>query len=260
LRSVLVTVVLFVLGSTGVAIAQSPMASYALATPGGMSPQPKGAAANNPWLLGTQVAYKLAGEGDVSQNLLVSGRLIYEIPLNPKGSSGYHLPVMGNVATLVGDAVGGGTAQDSLDRATQALLSTGAGLNLGLYPYRVFHSSANLLGTVFGSAVAKVNTLADGAGTRHTLFMGRFSVGAEYAVGDSTKGHHMTFSLSGVVSVFSRARYQEIFGRNRSVLPSVESTLVLPVKDNVGALLEGVVAPDHVPTGRIGLIVCVEPK
>lgn len=224
------------------------------------APGQKSVAPNNPWLVGAQAGYTLAGNGSLAENMLVSTRLIYELPLDTKISGGIRVPIMGNIASLAETAADEGARQDSLDRATEALLSTAEGLSIGLFPYGQFNQrNANLRGTYFFSAVAKVNTIIDGEGERHSLFQGRFGAGLEYALGKVEQGGRrpLTLSVSGTISVFSKSTYREIFGRDRSSLPSVEGTMILPVKDNVGALLEGVAAPGHVPTGRIGLILSV---
>ena len=70
-------------------------------------------AANNPWALAGQIGYKFAGPGDFADNLLVSGKTIYELPLDYKASRGWHLPIVTNFASLAADVSGGKTKKGS---------------------------------------------------------------------------------------------------------------------------------------------------
>lgn len=241
----------------GPVLAQTPSATVELAT----APAARAFAipADNPWVLGTQLAARFAGEGEFASSLLVGTQIIYDIPLERKGlalTSDFHLPVAANLGAVLG-----GLADDNRDeqlaKSTSALLSQAQGITFGLHPYGTLGASRNVRWTVFGEAGAKVNSLPplDSADTRVELIQGRFAAGLETRIGASdTEARPLTVSAALVGSVFSGRNYRRAFGEDRSNIIAAEFTAILPLQTGTGIVAEAVVADGFRPALRFGIL------
>lgn len=247
-------------GGTGLAaVAASPQSEE------GRSP--RSVASNNEWIVGTQFGVRFIGEGDFADNLLASGLVRYEIPLK---STSFGLPVFSNLGDIAAKSLTG-TKADSLKSAASALLSTAQGMNVGLYPYSVLSNTmwgGDLRITAFGQVVGKVNTLQGrrsltapdtAAKVGHTMLQGRGALGLEFAIGTPDASNParrpLTLSLTTVATTFSGRTYELVFGERKSWIPSIEFSAVVPIRDGAGVLFEGIGAPGHASTWRVGMVV-----
>jgi hypothetical protein len=215
---------------------------------------------NNPWIAGAQLGYKFAGEGDFTDNLLVAGTVMYKIPLIPDTPTSWNLPVFTNIASLAADAAAGKSKKDSLEAAGNALLSSAQGIFVRLAPYRVLRAATNTRTTFFSSIGGKVNSLAakDTSAGKQELLQGRISAGLELALGAvtaDTASRPLTISVAAVRSYFSGTTYKKIFGGRRTMIPSGEMTVILPVQTGTAVLAEAVMAKGFRPAIRLGLLI-----
>jgi hypothetical protein len=239
-----------------------------------------GVSADNPWVLGTQLAARFAGEGEFTSSLLVGSQFIYDLPFNraPRTRSGagggtagpatgrvtpgrrfltnFHLPVAANLGAVLG-GLSDEKRDEQLAKATSALLSDAQGITFGLHPYGSLPGTRNMRWTLFGEAGAKVNSLPplDTADTRVELIQGRFSGGLETRIGDTTStARPLTLSAALVGSVFSGRNYQRAFGEDRSSIMAAEFTAILPLQTGTGIVAEAVVAKGFRPAIRFGIL------
>jgi hypothetical protein len=223
-------------------------------------------AANNEWIVGTQLGVRFFGQGDFADNLLISGMVRYEVPLNSKT---FKLPIFSNFGEIASKPVFG-TKADSLQAAASALMSTAQGMNVGVYPYHVLKRptlGGDLRVTAFGQIVGKLNSVKgrsslDAPDTaekvQHTLLQGRGALGVEVAVGKTVPANSprrpLTLSLTAAATTFSARTYELVFGTARSSIKSVEFTAIVPVADGAGILVEGIGANGYAGTWRIGMV------
>lgn len=208
----------------------------------------KGISANNVWL-GAQIGYKLSGPGDFSDNLLVSGRLLYNIDIN---TTKFKLPVMGDISALR-DAASTGNI-DSLTAKAQDLLLSTQGINVGLYPFYEAYKNTYFSFTIHGSLTYKLNAFKVDDETIN-LDQGRFSAGMETSIGKRNDDKYpLTISVTPVLTFFSKNRYKMIFGEEKSSLLSLEITGIVPIGSGFGLLIESVIAKDNAPAVRTGIV------
>lgn len=237
-----------------------------------------GVPADNPWVLGTQLAARFAGEGEFTSSLLVGTQFIYDLPFNrtratsprPTRSgtapgtapsrgpllTNLHLPVAANLGAVLGGLADENRAEQ-LAKATSALLSEAQGITFGLHPYGSLRGTRNMHWTLFGEAGAKVNSLPplDSADSKVELIQGRFSAGLETRIGDTTNtARPLTLSAALVGSVFSGRNYERAFGEDRSSIIAAEFTAILPLQTGTGILAEAVVANGFRPAIRFGVL------
>jgi hypothetical protein len=266
---------------TSPVVGQTASGTVGLATqPAGGDPGRKtaGVAADNPWVLGTQVATRFAGEGEFTSSLLVGTQFIYDLPFHrtsgavPRRTSlgtgsgapatrapfltNFHLPVAANLGAVLG-----GLADDNRDeqlaKSTSALLSEAQGITFGLHPYGSLPGTRNMRWTLFGEAGAKVNSLPplDSADSKVELIQGRFSAGLETRIGDTTStARPLTVSAALVGSVFSARNYERAFGEDRSSIIAAEFTAILPLQTGTGIVAEAVLADGFRPAIRFGIL------
>jgi hypothetical protein len=215
-----------------------------------------GISAASPWV-GAQVAYKFGGTNDFADNLLVSARLLYDIDL---GESKIHLPVMGNISELTANASGNAGAGDQLDQKAQQLMMSSTGLRVGLYPYTYVHRT-DVLSIIFhGEGAWKMNAFKDNSNILQYLQQGRIAAGIEFGIG-KTAGDRLplTISVTPAITFFSSAEYEKVFGKSKSHVQGLETTMVVPVAQGVGLLLEGIEG-SGVHTVRAGLVIATKAK
>lgn len=255
-RSVLLLgATLFTLAKT--APAQSPLAIENVGNGGGVQANALGV--NNPWA-GAQLFWRAPGGSGSSfgEQLAASGTIMYDIPLvNTK----LHLPVIGNLSTLIQPVKEGTTPQDAADAESKQLLASEAGLNVGLAPYYVYAESPNVKSTIHGEMGWRLNGLAPVTGASSSnkdliyLHQLRVAVGVDALIGDRGKGHSLlSVSAGPVVSFFSSSSYLEAFGRKRSMLAGFEMNIIVPIHDGIGFLADGVVGSSAAQSFRVGLV------
>jgi hypothetical protein len=215
--------------------------------------------ANNPWVLGTQLAARFAGEGEFASSLLVGTQIIYDIPLERTAlvkATDFHLPVAANLGAVLG-GLADENRDEQLAKSTSALLSRAQGITFGLHPYGTLRASRNMRWTLFGEAGSKVNSLPplDSADTRVELIQGRLAAGLETRIGDSLNAARpLTVSAALVGSFFSGRNYRRAFGEQRSNIIAAEFTAILPLQPGTGIVAEAVVADGFRPALRFGIL------
>lgn len=223
--------------------------------------------ANNPWI-GAQMFYRVpAGpSGGFGAHLLPAGNLMYEIPLGD--SDRLHLPVMGNLTSLAESISKDASQQDSIESQIKQLLSSESGGTIGLFPYGVITESKVFMLTLNGIAAWRINALhpvgrTGTASTDSTVYLNQFRLGLalESVIGDRSSGHGLlTLSVAPVGTFFDSNTYQQAFGTQKSKLFGVELGGILPLRDGVGFLVEGVLGETSVRAFRAGLIAAGQPK
>ena len=210
-----------------------------------------GMSANNPWV-GAQIGYKIGESDDFSDHLLVSGRFLWEIPF--EGAKNFHLPVMGNLAQLKNDISKKLTVDTVKAKIEQALLST-QGIQVGLYPYYIIHNETNFSLTLHGVLSWKVNGFKDDSNGTTYMHQGKFSLGAEIALG-ATKGgrNQLVVSVAPTIAFFNKNDYNAVFGKEKSSLFSTEITGVVPLGEGLGLLVESILAQESYSVFRVGII------
>ncbi|MHC0441024.1 carboxypeptidase-like regulatory domain-containing protein [Flavobacterium sp. 3-210] len=81
-----------------------------------------------------------------------------------------------------------------------------------------------------------------------------FTVGVEFALAKFEKGGELTFTQSASALAFDKNQYNLIFGSTRGGLGSLDSTLILPLKDNVGFFVSGTFAQKTSALFTFGII------
>lgn len=209
---------------------------------------------SRPWL-GSQIGYTFAGDGDFSDNFLVGGALLYEIPMD--STRWFRLPIVGNIGKLAA------SGNDSTREAkAQTLLNATEGVFVRVEPYwRKTNSRRDFSATFYLSGGWKVNVLKDTASKKQTFTQGRVSILSEFNVGLPTEGARpLTISFAPIYSLFSASAYQQIFGERKSSLRSLQSTVVIPVASGAGAIFESVATQGQGPVTRFGILLGAEPK
>lgn len=261
--------VLRVIAALGIALpstatAQSPLGLRNVANGAASSANAFGA--NNPWI-GAQMFYRVpAGpSGGFGAHLLPAGNLMYEVPM---GDSKLHLPVMGNL-TSIAEAISKDASQkDSIESQIKQLLSSESGGTIGLFPYRVLSESKVFMLTLNGIGAWRINGLhpvgqTGTASTDSTVYLNQFRLGLalESVIGDRGSGHGLlTFSVAPVGTFFDPNTYQQAFGTRKSKLFGLELGGILPLRDGIGFLVEGVLGESSVRAFRAGLIAAGQPK
>lgn len=216
-----------------------------------------GIGANNPWF-GGQIGYKFAGSDDFSDNLLVSARLLNEIKLS-KTDTRFHLPVMGNISQIKDNLNNTNLSDDEKKSGISSLLMSTSGVNVGLYPYYEITRDDFFSITLHGVIAYKLNSFDLGNDNVQYLNQGRFSVGLETSIGETsakTGRNPLTLSIAPTVTVFDKNIYNTVFKESRSNLNSLEITGVLPVGRGFGLLVESIIAKST--SFRAGILISTE--
>ena len=229
--------------------------------------------ASNYWA-GAQMAYRLNGDGGISDNLPVSGNVAVQAWAPPVATArkkklvgvtlawlpDFELPFYTNVARPnVSDA---DSANAIAERNTRELLTGTEGIHLGTAPFiRWGGVGKNKYFVMFyGSLAWRLNTVrAVDTSKTVNLEQARLAGGVRLGI-----GHMKIGSAPGVLAVeFFQSRfldadkYEQAFGKPRERLTGIESTFILPLGDQL-AVLANHVAGRHTDTGgflRVGLIV-----
>ena len=219
-----------------------------------------GLAANNPWV-GAQVGYLFGDSKEFADNLLVSGRILYEIDLN---SDKFKLPVVGNISNIIKSKVGfeAGESKDKLDSEVKGLMTSNQGLHVGLYPYYLIKKSETFSLIAHGVAGWKLNGLQDTVNNKVTyLNQGRFSAGVEFGIGRSNAEKiPLTISITPTFTIFDKNEYKGVFGVEKSTISTLELTCVVPLKKGIGVMFEDIVPLSKGMSNvfRVGLIFTAE--
>jgi hypothetical protein len=214
-------------------------------------------APNNVWLAGTQIAYRFLEDPGFDSNLFATGRLVYKLKFI--GDPPFQVAVVSNIGPLVTAAAAGANA-DSLANLAKALFGHGSGIEVGIWPYCEHKGNDHYRTTLFGSAQAKIDQVADSSGDRRAFLQGRLLTGGELALGsvDLDGSRPLTMSGAVVLAILDRDRYKELFRRSRSTLFGFEATMVIPVMKGAGFLLESIAWQNQSPTWRAALLVAAQ--
>lgn len=219
-----------------------------------------GLAAKNPWV-GAQVGYLFGDSEEFADNLLVSGRILYDIDLN---SEKFELPVVGNISSIIKSKVGfeEGDGKEKLDSEVKELMTSNQGLHIGLYPYYRIKTGETFSLIAHGVAGWKLNGLQDTVNNKVTyLNQGRFSAGLEFGIGRSTADKiPLTISITPTVAIFDKNEYREVFGVAKSYTGTLELTCVVPLKKGIGVMFEDIVPLSKGVSNvfRVGIIFTAE--
>ena len=202
-----------------------------------------GLPANNPWV-GAQVGYLFGDSKEFADNLLVSGRILYEIDLNSPDTSGFHLPVVGNLSNIIKSKVGfvEGEGKDKLDSEVKEIMTSNQGLHIGLYPYYIIRRNETFSLIAHGVAGLKLNGIQDTVNNKVTyLNQGRFSAGLEIGIGRSNAEKiPLTLSITPTITIFDKSEYKSVFGVEKSTINTLELTCVVPLKKGIGVMFEDI--------------------
>jgi hypothetical protein len=221
------------------------------------TPSTQGVSAANPWL-GAQVAYRFGGTKELADNLFVAAHFINEIPTS---WDRIHLPVMGNFSELSIDSSKSETPAQQVSQGVQQLVSSASGIRLGLYPYVVAAKGDNVTVVFHGEAAWKLNSVkgADDSPTYLNAF--RVSGGIEIGVGQRKDGKMpATLSVAPVITMLSAADYQKVSGQSKSAVKSFEATLILPWREKMGFLFEGIVGQSDARGFRAAIVIATDSK
>ena len=243
--------ILVIFISANFSFGQTP--SSVMSNGGKFKQEAEGASGFNPWL-GAQLVHNFEGTGDFTDNLVITGRLLYELNTS---SQKFKIPVMGNISDLKSELL---TDKEKLDNALSEIVIGDQGLNIGIYPYYVVDDYADddFYFIIHGSAGWKLNGFQVDTTTTNYLNTGRFSAGIEIGYGllnEATGDKPITLSLTPVYSIFDKAQYNEVFGEEKGSLFSFEITGIIPIsKTGIGIMLQSVISPDTDNTFRAGII------
>jgi hypothetical protein len=244
------------------AVAQTPLATVLSGKGGGASAG--GAAVNNPWV-GAQVVHRFTDEAGFADNIVVSGRALYNMTLDSAGR--WNLPFMGTVGDL-------GSSMDSLASKFDQLLLSNEGATVGAFPYFIAHQrnrpngAADVVVTFHGVAALRANRFRPSSAATTdtatvTVTQMRVSpVGVELALGDQSDGKP-TFTLS-VAPMFTwfldGKAYKKAFAEDAKLLRAAEITTIIPLGRGFGFLAEAVVTGGSRNAIRAGFIAAAESK
>lgn len=173
--------------------------------------------AKNVWL-GSKLSLDLNEDNPVSDNFLLTGRILYTPILGDK----YGIPIMVTASPSGGD-----------------VLNPESGMNLGIYPYYLLSSNSGF--TLLAHGGVGYKSLQQ---ETEALQQIRALLGLEVALTGKTGGPPVTFSLTPVYTNTSG-----VIG-NKSFL---EATFVLPIGKNLGVLADWQSGSNQ--TFRVGVIV-----
>lgn len=217
-----------------------------------------GPAGFNPWL-GAQLLLNIDGTRDISDNLIVSGRLLYQIKTTSKK---FKIPIMGNISDLTSDLEN--KKEDEIKQSVNEISMSDKGLNIGLYPYYIlvpYDRDFYLL--VHGSGNWKLNRFKLTDSTSNNLNILRFTAGFEmgYGILDNITGDKpITLSITPSLSIFNKVKYNDIFGSNKSMIWGLELTGIIPIsKTGIAVVLDGIISKGTDAAFRAGIIFSGKP-
>lgn len=166
------------------------------------------ASVHNVWL-GSKATGTLVGGGDLSENILVSGKIIYDLTLGK-----FKLPIVSNVSINFDD------------NNVNGFLFGDKGISIGIYPYKIIGQSGKVTTVLHGGLAYKLLPQEDmKLSPQQTKIFG----GIEIAHAVQGSAYPFTFSLTPVYSI------NNLLNDNMFAL---EGTAVLPVTGGLGVLAE----------------------
>lgn len=219
----------------------------------------EGASGFNPWL-GAQLVHSFEGTGDFADNIVITGRLLYELKTSSKK---FKVPVMGNISDLKSELL---NDAKKLESALTNIVIGDDGLNVGIYPYFIINDYAgdDFYLLAHGSASLKMNGFQIDSTQTNYLNTGRFSAGLEmgYGLFDKKSGDRpITLSVTPVFSFFDKEEYNDVFGEERNSIVSLEFTGIIPIsKTGIGLMIQSVVSGNTNNVFRAGIILSGQSK
>ncbi len=235
-----------------IAVGQTP--SSIMSSGGKFKPAAAGPSAFNPWL-GAQLIQNFEGTGDFVDNLVITGRVLYEPKTNT--SRKLKFPIMGNISDIKSEILGDSI---KLNSAVNEIIFGDEGLNVGVYPYYILNEYADddFYCVVHASAGWKLNGFQLDSNTTNYLNIGRVSAGMEIGYGmlDKITGDKpITLSITPVLSFFDKTEYNKIFDKELGNITSLEVTVILPISNTgIGVMLEKVFSANVESLFRAGII------
>ena len=247
------------------ASAQSASSILSMSKKGSINTQgsPAGSSSFNPWL-GAQMLYKFDPESDFSDNLIVSGQILYTPKPFNNESKTFRIPVIGNISifkTNIGDSL---NFEETESKITETILSS-EGLNVGLYPYYVIIPyDKDFYFLTHATAVYKLNGFALPDSTKSYFNNFKLSLGFEIGYGilnELTGDRPITLSVTPAYTIIDKGKYKEVLGLEEKNILGLEVAAILPISSTgIGVLLEGTFAHGVDAFFRAGVIMSGQSK
>lgn len=206
---------------------------------------------------GAQVAYRVNGEGGITENLSVAGHLAFQAWAPPvkrlrearihgkrvfKWVGDFELPFYTNVARP--NTADGDSANVIAERNARELLAGSEGIHFGAAPFiRWGGVKSAYYAQLFGSAAWRTNAVrAVDTSKTVSLEQLRVSGGLRLGIGDMKIGSApASLTVEFFQSQFlDKDKYQEAFGTSRKRLAGVETNFILPFGDQLALLVNHV--------------------
>lgn len=200
--------VVFLLTMGFAAFAQSAYTVSQVVKSDGAEASAAAASVHNVWL-GSKISNVISGGGDLSDNILLSGKIIYDLTL---GS--FKLPIVSNVSF------------DFSNGNATGFLFGDQGISIGLYPYKVVSQSGKVTTVLHGGLAYK---LLPQESMKLSPQQTRIFAGVEFAHAIKDSPYPFTFSVTPLYAI------NNLLNENTF---AIEGTAVLPVAGGLGVLAE----------------------
>jgi hypothetical protein len=217
-----------------------------------------GSLSPNSYWIGAKLGYNFDGfaDDDVDNYFVGAAKVVLNKSKDRflKGQWG----IVGNIAGFISKQ-----NKDDANKDLQKLTMSVQGLGVGAYELWEQQVGAGK-NTVreYLTAGYRLNTFKKVGKDSATvnLSQAKFTAGFEFEAVRFEKGGALSFSFELSHLRFSKAKYNSVFGEEKSSLTSFETGIILPINTNFGFFASGTFAKEVKPVYLFGVIVRADPK
>lgn len=200
--------------------------------------------------VGGVLLYNFEGEGS-TENVIGAGKVVLG-KVRQFGGDKFNLLVLGNLSKITSSL----NNEDATKQLT-SLAQSSQGVSVAVSPTWSINLKNNNFFRYWGTVGGKFNGFSDVGENKETITLSQFRLtgGLEFEGFELSGGGVFNLSTELSYSLFDKTKYNKIFGKEKGSYLGLETTLIIPIGNNFGAMGSYTVSEGTTPLFQAGIVV-----
>ena len=200
--------------------------------------------------VGAVLAYNFDGEGS-TENVIGAGKVVLG-KVKQFGGDKFNLLVIGNLSKITSSL-----NNEDVTKELTSLAQSAQGVSVAVSPIWSINLKNNNFFRFWGTAGGKFNGFSDVGVEKETITLSqfRFTGGLEFEGFELIGGGAFNLSTELSYSLFDKTKYSKIFGEEKGSYLGLETTMIIPVGNNFGAMCTYTISEGTSPVFQAGIVV-----
>ncbi|MCF1717055.1 hypothetical protein L0U88_20600 [Flavihumibacter sp. RY-1] len=211
--------------------------------------QQKSGSSLSMWV-GAVLAYNFDSEGG-TENVVGAGKVTLG-NVKQFGGDKFNLLVIGNLSKITS-----ALSNEDVTKELTALAQSSQGVSVAVSPTWSINLKNNNFFRFWGTAGGKFNGFSDVGDDKETITLSQFRItgGLEFEGFELIGGGAFNLSTELSYSLFDKTKYNKVFGKEKGSYLGLETTMIIPVGNNFGAMCSYTISEGTSPLFQAGIVV-----